>query len=458
MGDDSPKKGSTDLHAERQKGLWGVPRLVAVSGPGAGHSLVMASAQATVGRHPTNDLVLQDPRVSAVHLEVRRRGGHLLVRDSGSTNGTWLGPHKVTTIELAPGGEILVGDTLLHLEIDGGTEPAPMSTGQTFGDLVGQSSAMRELFATLARIAPNNIAVLVQGETGTGKEEIARAIHARGPRAKGPFVVIDATSLPDQLAESLLFGHEKGAFTGATERRIGLFEAAHGGTVFLDEVGELPPALQAKFLRVLERREFNRVGGNDSIKVDVRIIAATHRDLRLEIDAKRFREDLYFRIATLRIQVPPLRDRPEDVPLLCGTLLAQIGGDRNIMIERGAIEHLVAQPWPGNVRELRNVLSRAAALCTDGLIQRADVAGQGVGFRGMREERAVLDLSGKFGDAKDAAIERFESSYLTALMKRCGGNLSKAAREADVARHHLRDLLKKRGLYGVAWSGGGEPE
>jgi DNA-binding NtrC family response regulator len=405
----------------------------------------MTSALATAGRHPTNDLVLADPGVSAVHLYMQRQQERVHVRDSGSTNGTWLGPHRVTEIELAPGAEIMLGDTRLRLDLDDGAEPAVVSPDESFGELVGESTTMRELFATLARVAPKNIGLLLQGETGTGKEEIARALHDRSPRAGAPFVVIDATSLPDTLAEALLFGHEKGAFTGATERRIGLFEAAHRGTVFLDEIGELPAGLQAKFVRV---------GGSTPIKVDVRVIAATHRDLRNEIDAGRFREDLYFRIAQLRVQIPPLRDRLEDIPILCRKLLASIAGDREVLIEQAAVAHLGTQPWPGNVRELRNVLARAAALCADGIIRRVDVAGEGVGFRGMREERSALDLSGTFAPAKERAVQRFEAAYLSALMKRCGGNLSKASREADLARHHLRDLLKKRGLYGASWGEG----
>jgi len=428
--------------------------LTAVSGPGAGRSLAMSNELATAGRHATNDLVIVDARVSAVHLEMRRRGERVHVRDPGSTNGTWLGPHRITEMELAPGAEIVLGDTHLRIDLDGGAELAAQSDEETFGELVGESGGMRELFATLARIAPKNIGLLVQGETGTGKEEVARTIHERSLRKGKPFVVIDATSLPETLAESLLFGHEKGAFTGATERRIGLFEAAHGGTVFLDEIGELPMALQAKFLRVLESQEFSRVGGNTPVKVDVRVIAATHRDLRNEIDSGRFREDLYFRLAPIRVSIPPLRDRLEDIPILCRKLLASIAPDREVMIEQSAVEQLAVQPWPGNVRELRNVLSRAAALCSEGLIQRADVAGEGFGFRGTREERSVLDLSGRFAPAKERAVQRFEAAYLGALMKRCSGNLSKASREADLARHHLRDLLKKRGLYGVSWSEG----
>ena len=311
---------------------------------------------------------------------------------------------------------------------------------------------MLELFATLERIAPKDLTVLLQGETGTGKEEVARALHGRSARAAAPFVVIDATALPESLAESLLFGHERGAFTGAEQRRAGFFEAAHGGTVFIDEVGELPATVQSKFLRVLERREVTRVGGTTPAKVDVRIIAATHRDLRHEIEAGRFREDLFFRLAQMRLVLPPLRDSTDRR----GRSLREdprTGRRRGVPVRPRAERPRPpeSQRWPGNVRELRNVLTRAAALASEPVIRRIDVAGEGLGFRGTREERAALDLSGTFASAKDRAVERFESAYLGALMKRCAGNLSLAAREADVARHHLRDLLKKRGLYGTSW-------
>ncbi len=435
-----------------------VPRLVASKGPGAGRALAMSSAQATVGRHPTNDLVLPDPQVSGVHLELRRVGERVHVRDTGSTNGTWLGPHRIAEVELAPGAEIVVGSTTLRVELDDKTSPASVSESGTFGQLVGRSPEMLELFATLERVAPKHLAVLVQGETGTGKEEVARALHARSTRASAPFIVIDATALPEALAESLLFGHERGAFTGADQRRVGYFEAASGGTAFIDEIGELPAALQSKFLRVLERHEVVRVGGNTPVKVDIRVVCATHRDLRNEIDAGRFREDLYYRIAQVRVMVPPLRDRLDDIPLLCQRLLASLTGNRAepVLIEQAAVDFLRTQPWPGNVRELRNVLARASALAQDGVIRRSDVAGEGFGFRGTRHEREVLDLSGTFADAKERSVERFEAAYLGALMKRCGGNLSRASREADLARHYLRDLLKKRGLYGVSWPDDGD--
>jgi DNA-binding NtrC family response regulator len=454
MSDDS-----TEVNARlKGRARVAVPRIVAVSGPATGRALAMASAQATVGRHPTNDLVLDDPRVSGVHLELRRVGDHLHVRDAGSTNGTWLGKHRVLEVELDAGAELTVGGTLLRVDVDEAVATSPVSANESFGELVGQSVVMRELFATLERIAPKTVGLLLQGETGTGKEEVARAIHERSERKGRPFVVIDATALPETLTESLLFGHEKGAFTGATDRRIGFFEAADGGTVFLDEIGELSASLQAKFLRVLERHEITRLGGQAPIKLDVRVIAATHRDLRLEIEAGRFREDLYFRLAPVRILLPPLRDRSDDVPLLCQKLLQSITGERAIVLEAAALAHLQAQPWPGNVRELRNVLTRAAALASDDIIKRTDVAGEGFGFRGTREERSALDLNGTFGTAKERAIERFESAYLAALMKRCAGNLSLAAREADLARHHLREVLKKRGLYGITWDAKDEPD
>jgi DNA-binding NtrC family response regulator len=447
--EDAADRGGTEVNAGvALREASGVPRVSTVAGPGSGPALAMARVTATVGRHPTNDLVLKDGQVSGLHLELRRVGNRVRVRDSGSTNGTWMGPHRVTEVELAPGAELTVGSTLLRFDVDGGASPAAVGSAKSFGQLVGESTVMREVFTLLERVAPKSLSVLVVGETGTGKEEVARAIHDRSHRATKPFIVIDASTLPEPLAESLLFGHEKGAFTGAERRAVGLFEAAEGGTVFLDEIGELPHSIQAKFLRVLEQRVVTRVGSHEPVPVDVRIVAATHRDLRHEIDAGRFREDLYYRLAQIRVGMPPLRDRLEDIPILCQKVLAGLEEqDQRVIIDDDALAHLAAQPWPGNVRELRNVLARATALCRGGVIRRPDVAGEGFGFRGTREERSALDLSGTFATAKERAVERFESAYLAALVRRCEGNLSRAAREADLARHHLRDLLKKRGLY-----------
>ncbi len=424
------------------------PKLVAVSGRSAGRAFAVVRASATVGRHPTNDFVVDDPRVSGVHLELTRVQGRVRARDVGSTNGTWLGPHKVTDVELAMGGELTIGDTLLRLEVDENVAVPPPNERESFGEFVGRSPAMRELFATLERISPKDLAVLIQGETGTGKEEVARAIHAASPRASGPFVVIDATALPEALAEAMLFGQEKDDAAASSETRIGLFESAQRGTVLLDGVGELSAALQAKILRVLERREIVRVGGQTPVPIDVRVLSSTSRDLRNAIDKGNFREDLYFRLAQVRVFVPPLRQRKEDLPIVCAKLLARAGAE--MMIDVEALDHLTSLPWPGNVRELENALLRAAAVAREGVIRRQDVAGEGEGFRGTAGERTPLDLSGTFAQAKERAIERFEKAYLALMMKRCQGNLSAASRQADVARHHLRDLLKKRGLYGVS--------
>ncbi|MBX3186837.1 MAG: sigma-54-dependent Fis family transcriptional regulator [Labilithrix sp.] len=441
-------RGGTEANPVMSTGTSAVPRLVAVSGPSAGRAFAVTRATSTVGRHPTNDFVVDDPRVSGTHLELARVGDRIRVIDIGSTNGTWLGSHRVVDAELAPGAELTIGDSLLRVDIDANAGTPPPAERESFGDLVGRSAAMRELFATLERISPKELGVLIQGERGTGKQEVARAIHGASPRASGPFVVIDATSLPEALAEAMLFGREAAAAKSDDEPRVGAFEAARGGTVFIDEVGELPQALQGAVLRVLERREIVRVGASAPVTVDVRVVASTHRDLRNAIDKGRFREDLYFRLAQVRAFVPPLRQRAEDIPLICARLLARAGSDAMIDVE--ALDHLTAMSWPGNVRELNNVLLRAGALAQGGVIRRQDVAGEGEGFRGTQGERSALDLSGKFGDAKDRAIERFERAYLALLMKRCQGNLSAAARQADVARHHLRDLLKKRGLYGVS--------
>jgi DNA-binding NtrC family response regulator len=429
-----------------------LPKLVAVTGPSAGRAFAVARASATVGRHPTNDFVVDDPRVSGTHLELTRNDDRVRVRDVGSTNGTWLGTHKIVDLELSIGGELTIGDTLLRLEADdAGAAPAAHER-ESFGELVGRSAAMRELFATLERIAPKELSVLIQGETGTGKEAAARAIHAASPRAQAPFVVIDATAIPEALADALLFGHEKDDALGVESRRIGFFEAAKGGTVFIEGASELSLAVQDKILRALSRREIVRVSSQEAVPIDVRVLSSTSRDLRNAIEKGKFREDLYLRLAQVRALVPPLRQRRDDLSLMCAKLLARSGSDA--MIDVDALEHLSMMPWPGNVRELDNALMRAAAVAHEGVIRRSDLAGEGEGFRGTAGERAPLDLSGTFAEAKDRAIERFEKAYLTLLMRGAQGNLSAAARQADVARHHLRDLLKKRGLYGVSLDDG----
>ncbi len=426
----------------------GVARLVVTQGANAGKTLLVTRARATIGRHQTNDLVIEDPRVSSTHLELERRAeGRVLVRDLSTTNGTWIGPHRIVEVEVGPGALLRIGDTNIRVELDDRAEPE-RGSDSNFGGLIGVSAEMRELFATLERVAPSPLTVLAQGETGTGKEELARAIHKHSPRCDGPFIVLDAATIPPTLAESVLFGHERGAFTGADAQHVGTFERAHGGTLFIDEIGELPMDLQPKLLRVLESRTFSRVGGHELIPVDFRLVAATYRDLRAEIEAHRFREDLYFRLAEARVLLPPLRARPTDIPLLARHFLDEMStSERPLSITEEALRSLTLRKWPGNVRELRNVIARASALCQDGMITENDLAGEGFGFRGSEAEREPLDLQGTFSEAKARAVDRFERAYLDALVRRCGGNLSKASRQADVARNHLRALLKKRGLY-----------
>jgi DNA-binding NtrC family response regulator len=444
-----PKLPATEIAPRPPRPGGGIARLVVTQGPGAGKTLLVTRARGTIGRHQTNDLVLPDPRVSATHLELERRPeGRVLVRDLGTTNGTWLGPHRITEAELGPGALIRIGDSSVRVEVDDRAEPERGFEDYRFGGLIGVSAEMRELFASLERVAPSQLTVLAQGETGTGKEELARAIHKHSPRRDGTFVVLDAATIPPTLAESVLFGHERGAFTGADARHVGTFERAHGGTLFIDEIGELPMDLQPKLLRVLESRTFSRVGGHELIPIDIRLIAATHRDLRAEIEAHRFREDLYFRLAEARVFLPPLRARPADIPLLARHFLDELStSERPLSITDEALKSLQTRKWPGNVRELRNVIARAAALCQDGVISENDLAGEGFGFRGSEAERDPLDLAGTFAEAKSRAVDRFERAYLDALLRRCGGNLSKASRQADLARNHLRALLKKRGLY-----------
>ena len=440
--------GTTRLPVEHGEGLGS--RLVVAEGSNPGAALVVTRSRHTVGRHPTNDLVVEDPSVSLVHLEVHRTSSdHVLVRDVGSTNGTWLGAHRIVEAMIAPGAELRVGGTLLRVESQARPPSVAASEGAQFEGLVGQTEEMRELFAVLERVAPKSLSVLFEGETGTGKEEAARALHARSRRCKGPFVVLDAATIPPTLAESMLFGHERGAFTGAESRHIGAFERASGGTILIDEIGELPLAMQAMLLRVLERREIVRVGGSETLPVDARVVVATHRDLRQDVEAGRFRDDLYFRVAQVRLVLPALRSRSGDMAVLVETFLREIhkSDDVVLRVSDEAMRELSARPWPGNVRELRNVLIRASALCENGVIAKEDIGAGGFGFRGFDGDAAPVQLTATFADAKAAAIARFEHAYLEGLMARTRGNLSKASRDSGIARNHLRDLLKKRGLY-----------
>ena len=321
---------------------------------------------------------------------------------------------------------------------------------EELGDLVGRSLGMKRVYALIDKVAQSELTVLILGETGTGKELCARAIHQAGPRASQRFQVVNCAAFQASLLESELFGHEKGAFTGADKRRVGHFEVAQGGTLFLDEVAEAPPEVQAKLLRAIQEREVVRLGGNDPIKVDVRILAATNKDLEAEVAAGRFREDLYWRLAAFPIRLPPLRDRGEDVALLVERFLRAEGrGEQEITPE--ALRRLARAPWPGNVRQLQHAIARAAVLAgespigpehledlapatgaSSGAFPRASTAG------GLDETLLQLPLR----EARD----QFERLYLEGVLRRCGGNVSEAARQSGLGRASLHEKINKLGL------------
>ncbi len=322
-----------------------------------GSSEIVARRRLVVGSSSASDVVIRDPTVSRVHVLLEPKGDGLVVRDLDSRNGTLLNGVRIQETVLASDAELQLGTTRLFVDFNSSlTAPAEVWPDERFHYLVGRSMVMREMFALLARAAATDASVLIQGETGTGKELVARSIHAASNRRRGPLVVVDCGALPENLLDAELFGHTKGAFTGAVNARIGAIESAHGGTVFLDEIGELPISMQPKLLRVLEQRTVRRIGESDHRPVDVRFITATHRNLLEMVAHGGFREDLYFRLCVIPVTVPPLRERPEDIELLVRHFL---GGDE---LSPRFVEALKEITWRGNVRELRNYIERARAL------------------------------------------------------------------------------------------------
>ncbi len=313
---------------------------------------------AVAGASDAATIVIEDPLVSRVHLELEPRADGLWVRDLGSRNGTWVENLRIDRCRVPDGGRIRIGNTELRVEYLANEAKDEVWPEERFGVLVGRSQKMRELFAALARVAPSESSVLIQGETGTGKELVARAIHDASPRANGPFVVVDCGALAESLLDAELFGHTKGAFTGAVAARAGAIEEANGGTVFLDEIGELPLALQPKLLRVLESRTVRRVGEVSHRRVDVRFVAATHRGLLDMVGSGDFREDLFFRLAVLPVVVPPLRERVDDIEPLVRHFVG--GADATFTPE--LLAAMKNRSWRGNVRELRNFVERARTL------------------------------------------------------------------------------------------------
>ncbi|HET6610843.1 MAG TPA: sigma 54-interacting transcriptional regulator [Kofleriaceae bacterium] len=418
-------------------------RVAVVTGPDAGRTAHSDGAELSIGSAPENKLVIGDPTVSRHHLAIAATAGGFLVRDLGSTNGTRIAGVRIETAYIEPGSQLLAGETECRFDLSGGEIRVPLADVEQFGPVLGKSPAMRRLFALLPRIAESDATFLIEGETGTGKGLIAESVHAMSPRKDGPLVVIDCGAIPPTLIESELFGHEKGAFTGADSRRQGAFEAANGGTVFLDEIGELPLDVQPVLLRVLEKRAVRRVGGTGQVAVDVRVIAATNRDLRREVNQGTFRADLFYRLCVLHAKVPPLRERSEDVPMLAAHFYSQLkGGGQRPPAE--LLSRLLRQPWPGNVRELRSAVERAVFLGAAAALERplgAGPAGPGAAGPGARVVPGQT-----FREAKAEAVAAWERTYLATLVHDHQGNLSQAARAVKMDRNHLRDLLHRHGI------------
>jgi DNA-binding NtrC family response regulator len=411
-------------------------RLAVTDGPDSGTVYLSKGDRTVIGTHESADLALRDPTASRFHCEIVVEEGRALVRDLGSRNGTLVGGTRVLVAELAHGQTLVLGRSQLRFELSGEHIKIPLSAQERFGLLVGRSAAMRAVFAVLERAAQTDSSVLLLGETGTGKEVAAESLHREGPRAQAPLVAIDCAAIPPGLIESELFGHERGAFTGADREHAGAFEAASGGTLFLDEIGELPLDVQPKLLRALEAREILRVGGERPIPVDIRVIAATNRNLPAEVNAGRFRPDLYYRLAVLEVVLPPLRERLDDLPLLVDALLLGMGKADAAATLRTPIflGELRKHSWPGNLRELRNYLECCLAF------------EEPVPLASRPESPPTIDPSLPIRAVRDSWVQFVERRYLQELLPRHGGNVSAAARAAGVNRIHLYRLLARYGL------------
>ncbi|MGO9765402.1 MAG: sigma 54-interacting transcriptional regulator [Myxococcaceae bacterium] len=420
----------------------GVPRfrLRVLEGTQAGQTFESGAEPLQLGSHPLNQVQLQERTISRCHCEVFADArGSLWVKDLGSRNGTRVDGIRVREAELKEGALLELGEARLRFELVADRTPLALSERTEFGALVGESAVARACFGLLERAAVSDVTVLLEGETGTGKTQAAEAIHTQSGRQQKPFRIVDCAAVPQNLLESELFGHERGAFTGATEARAGVFEEASGGTVFLDEVGELAPELQPKLLRVLEARQVRRLGSNSYRAVDVRLIAATNRDLRAEVNAARFRPDLYFRIAVFRIPLPALRERPEDIPGIAERLLQGMALDEATARPLQApafLRRLRAAPWLGNVRELRNHLERCAVL-QQSLHPPTEEATDAA-------PHAHLGLP--YPEARRRTLDAFERAFVRALLERHQGNISQAALAGGVDRVHLHRLLKRHRL------------
>ena len=414
----------------------------ALEGPDKGTRWEIRHERAVVGKAPGCDVELKDAYVSSQHFRIENAPSGFRLKDLGSTNGTLVNGVRVADGGISFGSEIKLGKTVLKFTSKREERALGASASSAFEGMVGQGQRMRELFGLLEAVAAADAPVLITGESGSGKELAARAIHNRSHRATRPFLAINCAALSPTLVESELFGHEKGAFTGADRRRAGAFERANGGTLFLDEIGELPLELQSKLLRVLELGELVRVGGSETVKVDVRLVTATHRDLAAMVREKTFREDLFFRLYVVPVKMPPLRERPEDVPLLVESLLAQMApGGKPPKLAADAMTKLKDHVWPGNVRELRNTLQRALVFSRGG-----EIGPQHVVFTPLSSVPDDDELPRAQSAAGRNQIEESERDAILAALRRCNGNRKEAAQQLGIARSTLFEKLRRYGI------------
>jgi two-component system, NtrC family, response regulator HydG len=427
--------------------------LTVTEGPEKGQSYRLDGSVPTrtlIGTSPACEIRVTDREVSRRHAGLERVGGALKIVDLSSTNGTWVDRVKVLAAELQGGEFVRVGSTMFQVDVENVGSEMPLPAAFAFGRVVGASREMRRLYPLTARLAQTTVPVVIEGETGTGKEALAESIHEMGPRAQGPFVVFDCTAVPPSLVEAELFGHERGAFTGATQVRKGVFEQAHGGTLLIDEVGDLDLSLQPKLLRAIERFEVRRIGGDRWMRVDVRVLAATRRDLDREVQAGRFRDDLFHRLAVARIELPALRNRIGDIAVLATHFWREMGGDPRA-IPRELMQKWEDFDWPGNVRELKNTIARQLAL--------GDLADVGqerhappsippppsgaAGASAAPQQDAIdrfVDMGLPYPQARDRILDEFEQRFVARVLAMHGGDVARAAAASGIGRRYFQKL------------------
>ncbi len=422
-------------------------RLSVVKGPDKGTEVVLEGQTVVVGSDESCQLKLTDSSVSRRHFELSGGPGGYRLRDLRSTNGVFIEGLQVLDAKLSEKTRLSLGRSELRFEPERTEIQWPLSPHERFGEVLGRSTSMRRAFAVLERAAPTESSIVLEGETGTGKEALARAIHEKSPRKESPFVVVDVASTAEALIEPDLFGHE--VTTSKPVARPGAFEEADGGTVYIEDVSELPLTVQARLLRTIETKEIKRPGSAATVKLDVRVIASTTKDLEAEVKAGRFREDLFFKLAVFRVKVPPLRERYEDVPLLVRHFEAK--AKTTTPLSEDVVEMLSRHDWPGNVRELRNVLERLQAFPDLGAGAMAKAMGKSAdddessGAR-LQKEMSKQLLSLPYHEAKERVLESFEKTYLLEHLRAANGVVTRAAQRAGLPRQSVHRMLRRLGI------------